>query len=343
MIRKLTAIALAAALAACSDSTGPEDYDPVAANNLAETVLDAVDGNLALSALAVLGPAMQFSAAGPVFSVVPFDPTQGTAATASRLRDLRDLVPSFGSTGTLALFPVDLLGTTFVYNPDLGQYAADPEATGAPEDGVRFILYAVDPILGEVVLPLDPIGSLDLIDVSTASEDAIRIVAQIGNETYIDYVASAAVGTSSVTISAEGYVSNGTDQVDVDMSVAVTLSQASLDYQLSSGGNSVRLQATLDDEESVDATLTVQGDGDTIVLDIVIGPSTIAGEITYNGDVVVTVAGTPEEPTFTKPDGTALTQGEIDALMAFGAIIDSLFETFDGLLWPAVLVFAIGN
>lgn len=343
MIRKLTAIALAATLAACSDSTGPEDYDPVAANSLAETVLDALDGNLALAALSVLGPAMQFSEAGPVFSVVPFDPAQGTAAAESRLRDLRDLVPSFGSSGTLALFPVDLLGTTYVYNPDLGYYEADPEATGAPADGVRFILYAVDPILHEVVLPLDPIGTLDLIDVSTASEDAIRIVARIGSVTYVDYTASAAVGTSSVTISAEGYVSNGTDQVDVDMSITATLSQASLDYQLSSGGNSVRLQATLNQNETFDALLTVHGDGDTIVLDVTLGASTISGEITYNGDVVVTVAGTPEEPTFTKPDGTALTQDEINALMAFGAIIDSLFETFDGLLWPAVLVLALGN
>ena len=47
------------------------------------------------------------------------------------------------------------------------------------------------------------------------------------------------MGTSSVSISAEGYVSNGTDQVDVDMSITATLSQASLDYQLSSGGSSV--------------------------------------------------------------------------------------------------------
>jgi hypothetical protein len=343
MIRKLTALTLAAALAACGDSTGPEDYDPVAVNTLAETVLSALDGNDALLALSVLGPAMQFSGAAPAFSVAPFDPAEGTAATANRLRDLRTLLPSFGGTGTLALFPVDLLGATFVYNPDLGRYEIDAEATGAPEDGVRFILYAVDPIAREVVLPLNPVGYLDLIDVSTASADAVRLLAVVGSTTYVDYTASAAVGTTSATISAAGFLSNGTDQIDFDMSITATLSQASLDYQLSGGDGSVRLQATLGQEDTLDARLTVQGGGDTIVLDITITPSTVEGEIAYNGDVVVTVAGTPEAPTFTKPDGTALTQDEIDALMAFGEIVEVLFDAFDNLLWPAFLVFALGN
>jgi hypothetical protein len=343
MIRKFAALTLAAALAACGDSTGPEDYDPVAVNTLAETVLSALDGNDALLALSVLGPAMQFSTAVPVFSVAPFDPTEGPAATANRLRDLRTLLPSFGSTGTLALFPVDLLGATFVYNPDLGRYEIDAEATGAPEDGVRFILYAVDPIAGEVVLPLNPVGRLDLIDVSTASADALRLLVVIGTTTYIDYTAGVSVGTTSATISAEGFLSNGTDQVDFDMSVTATLSQASLDYRLSADDGSIRLQATLNNDDSVSATLRLEGGGDTIILTFTIGPSTVSGQITYNGDVVVTVAGTPEEPTFTKPDGTALTQDEIDAIEAFGAIVGKLFDAFDNLLWPAFLVFALGN
>lgn len=342
MIRKLAAVSLIAVLAACSDSTGPEDYDPVAANSLAETVLGALDGNLALTAMAVLGPAMELSAAAPVLSVAPFDPAEGTAATVARLREIRDILPSFGGTGTLALFPVDLLGATFVYNPDLGRYEIDAEATGAPADGVRFVLYAVDPIAGEVVLPLDPVGSLDLIDVSTASADAIQIVAVVGDITYIDYTASVSQGTTSATISADGYLSNGTDQVDFDMSVTATLSQASLDYQLSSNDGSIRLQATMGQDESLSALLTLQGDGDTIILELAIDPSTVSGEITYNGDVVVTVAGTPEAPTFTKPDGTALTQDEIDALKAFGEIVGTLFDAFDNLLWPALLVFALG-
>jgi hypothetical protein len=344
MFRKFAAVlSLVGVFAACGDSTGPEDFDPVVVNGKAEAVLSAFDGNEALLALSVLGPAMQFSTAAPVFSVVPFDPTDGTAVAATRMRELREVLPSFGSSGSLALFPVDLLGTTYVYNTNTGEYEIDANATGAPADGVRFILYAVDPILFEVVEPLDPVGYLDLIDVSTASEDALQIVAVVGSVTYLDYTASVAQGTSSATIAAEGFLSNGSDQVDFDLSLTATLSQVSLDYQLSTDEGSVRLEALMGSDDSIGATLTLEGDGDTIILDITITPSTVSGEITYNGDVVVTVAGTPESPTFTKPDGTPLTQAEINALEGFGEIVGNLFDAFDNLLWPALLVFALGN
>jgi len=342
MIRKFAALSLIAVVAACSDSTGPENYDPVATTTKAEAVLAALSWNPALASLAVLGPAMQLSVAQPALSLAPFDPTDATITTADRMRSWQDLLPSFGATGSLALFPVDLLGKTFVYDTDLSRYALDSTATGAPTDGVRFILYAVDPVAGQVVLPLNPVGYVDLIDVSSPSADAVEIVVVVNGTTYLDYTASAAQGTTSATISAEGYVSNGTDQVDFDLSLTATLSQASLDYQLTSADGTVRLVATLGSNNNVNATLTLQGDGETIALTLTFGPSTISGAITYNGDVVVNVAGTPDSPTFTRPDGTALTQAEINALLAFGDIIETLFDAFDNLLAPALVVFAIG-
>jgi len=342
MIRKFAALSLIGVLFACSDSTGPENYDPVAVTNKAEAVLGALSDNPALASLAVLGPAMQLSVAAPSLSVAPFDPTDVETATSDRLRTWRNLVPSFGTSGSLAIFPVDLLGSTFVYNTDLGHYEVNPDATGAPAAGVRFILYAVDPVAGQIVLPLNPVGYLDLIDVSTPSADAVQIVAVVNGTTYLDYTASASVGTSSATIGAEGYISNGTDQVDFDLSVTVTSSQITMDYQLSSSDGAVRLQATFSSDNSVTAALTVQGNGETIVMSLTVTPSTISGQITYNGDVVVTVAGTPANPTFTRPDGTALTQAELNALLAFGNLIDDIFNAFDNLLLPALVVFAIG-
>jgi hypothetical protein len=344
MIRKFVALSLVAALAACSDSTGPENYDPVTTTTKAEAVLAALSGNPALASLAVLGPAMQLSAAAPApaLALAPFDPTDANVTTADRMRAYRDLLPSFGATGSLALFPVDLLGKTFAYDTDLSRYALDSTAAGAHATGVRFILYAVDPVLGQVLLPLNPVGYVDLIDVSSPSADAVQIVAVVNGTTYLDYTASAAQGTTSATISAQGYLSNGTDQVDFDLSLTATLSGASLDYQLTSSDGTIHLVATLGSNNTVNATLTLQGNGETIELTLGLGPSTISGAITYNGDVVVNVAGTPDSPTFTRPDGTALTQAEINALLAFGDIIGTLFDAFDNLLAPALVVFAIG-
>jgi len=342
--RRSAGLVLIAAVAACSDSTGPEDFNPTDANAKADAVLSVMNDNAALASLSVLAPYMQFGAAQMALSVAPFDPTEPQAQTATeRLQDLRVTAPSFGSSASLALFPADLLGKTFVFNPALERYEIDDTATGAPADGVRLILYAVDPVLRQILEPLDPVGYLDLIDVSTASSDALRLVAVIEGETFLDYTASVTQTTSSATIAAEGFLSDGTDQVDFDLSLTATLAGVSLDYLLSAGGNSVHLEASFSGggEDEFEATLTIEGDN-TIVLSVTVTPSTVSGEITYNGDVAVTISGGPDEVTFARPDGTPLTAQEISALEALGAIIEELFDAFDNLLAPALVVFAIG-
>ena len=70
--------------------------------------------------------------------------------------------------------------------------------------------------------------------------------------------------------------------------------------------------------------------------------STLSGQITYNDVEVVVVSGTSDNPVFTRPDGTALTQNEIASLKAIGDIVGVVFDAFDNLLAPALLVFAIG-
>jgi predicted small lipoprotein YifL len=345
VFRRSAALMLIAGIAACGDSTGPEDFSPSDANAKAEAVLSAVSGNSALASLAVLGPYIQFSAAQAALSVAPFDPTEPqTTTTAARLQAIRAAGPSFGSSGSLALFPQDLLGMTLVFNTQTSSYEVDDARSGAPADGVRLILYAVDPILGQLVTPLNEIGYLDLIDVSTVSVDALQLVAVIGTTTYLDYTASVTQTTSSATVAAEGYLSDGTHQVDFDLSLSASISAVSLDYLLSAGGNSVRLEGTLTGggDDNVDVRLTVQGDGDTVVLTYTVTPSTLSGEITYNGDVAIDISGTPDSPVFARPDGTPLTQQELNALQALGDIVEEIFDAFDNLLGPALLVFVFG-
>jgi hypothetical protein len=341
MLRRLLTVGLIAGLAACGDSTGPEDFDAQSTQLKAQAVLGAFDQNLALQSLSVLGSTISFGAAQAALAAGPFDPTATPATTAERLRALRNLSPSFGGTGALALFPTDLLGKTFVWDVQLGHYVLDANATGAPADGIRFILYAVDPVLGRVLTPLNDIGYFDLIDVSTASADAVQLVAVVNDVTYLDYTASASKSTTSATVGAVGFLSNGTDQVDFDLSATLSGAGFSVDYLIEADQGSVRLVASLT-EAGLSATLTLEGDGDTVEMELAIGTSTIEGGITYNGDLAVEIGGTPEQPTFTRPDGTPLTENEINALMALGAIIDQLFEAFDNLLAPALIVFAIG-
>lgn len=340
--RMIAAIAMGTVLGGCSDSTAPEDFSPTDTRTMASNVLSVLDGNTALASLGVLAPYMSLGAAQIALATVPFDPTDAPSLTATeRLQAMADAGLSFGSTAPLALFPADLLGKTFAFNPDSGRYVLDAAAQGAPAAGIRLLLYAVDPVLRQILVPLNQVGHLDLIDVSTPAADAVRILAVIGTTPYLDYTASVSVATTSATIAAEGFVSNGSQQVDFDLSLSATQTNIGLDYLLSSGANSVQLVATLGGEDDLNATLTVRGGGDTVVMAVTVTPSTLSGQITYNGGVAITISGTPDSPMFARPDGTPLTEAEIGALVALAEIIEELFDAFDNLLAPAFVVFAI--
>src|SRR5919112_5116274 len=52
---------------------------------------------------------------------------------------------SLRSGAAFAAVPAEVAGKTFIYDPSTISYVAS-ELTGAPANGVRFILYAVDPV-----------------------------------------------------------------------------------------------------------------------------------------------------------------------------------------------------
>jgi hypothetical protein len=342
MLRKLLVGATLVAVAgACSDATGPENFDAPALQQKADQITAAFTNNAALLALAaVTSGTAPFAAAQAAVDLVPRAPVD--RATTTRLQGIAQSLLSFGSASPLALFPVDLLGKTFVYNPDSAKYVLDPQAVGAPADGVRLILYAVDPVLHQPLIPLQSVGTLDLIDVSNASQDAVEIVATVGSVTYIDYTASASVGTTSATLGAVGYVSNGTDRLDFNLSLAVTQTSITVDYLLEAGGNSLRLVDVLS-QTTETVTLTIKDGTDTVVLSVTGTTSGWTGDIRINGAVAITIGGTPDNPTFTKWDGTQLSSAEIAALVHVVDVITAVFNTMDDLLGPALIVLALGN
>jgi hypothetical protein len=345
MLRKLVSgPLLVTALVACGDSTGPEDFSPVTTEQKTDAIMAAFNDNPALLSLGAL-ESLSF---GPlVQATLPRTPADlASPRTAARLRAFAGTVPSFSSVSpTMAIFPANLLGATFVWDTQQNRYVEDPQATGAPANGVRVILYAVDPILRRPLTPLDPVGYLDVMDESTPAADALHLVAVVNDITYLDYVASATTTQTSITLSAEGFISDGTNQVDFDLSLTLTSSAITVDYALSHDQGTIRLTGSLSEGEgdlTADVTLTINDGDNEIVFDITITPSTVTGSITYNGDVAVEIGGTPEEPTFTRPDGTPLTDAEIESLRHLGDLIDVIFNHFDDLLAPALVAFALG-
>lgn len=351
MVLKVTSgTLLVLVAAACGDSTGPGDaFDPVETEQAAGAVFGVVDDNAALLALSVLGEAFSFGSAQAAISAATVAlPAEAATPTdrAMRLHVLAREALAFSVASPAGLFPPSVIGNTYVYDPETGRYAVDSARTDAPENGVRFILYAVDPILHQVATPLNEIGYVDLIDESTDTANRLHIVAVVGEITALDYIASAQLGGGGATFSAVGSISDGSQTVEFNLTFTASAAGISIDYSIAVAGSdrSIRLVATGDAEGvSFSLTLTITNGAETIMLVATVAAGQIEGSITFNGQTVVTFSGDENDPIFTTPDGRVLTQQEIEALGALGDLIGDVFDSFEDLLGPAFFVFGFAG
>jgi hypothetical protein len=119
-------------------------------------------------------------------------PAPRYAASLARQYNTTGLRPSLST----AAIPAEYLGVTFVYDVATDGYVAS-DLTGAPSGGVRFLLYAVNPVTGLPIEPLVEIGYADITASETASSSTVRIIVVSGGVTYLDYAVAASGGTSS--------------------------------------------------------------------------------------------------------------------------------------------------
>lgn len=129
-----------------------------------------------------------------------------TAATSSLVLDVaRSLRQRAAASPETNVIPDSVRGTTYVFDPAKHCYVADPSRTGAPENGVRYILYAVNPLSHEPVVSAE-IGYADLTDEGddTPNTAALRLVAVSDGVTFVDYRVSLAGTAGSGDIAVEG-------------------------------------------------------------------------------------------------------------------------------------------
>ena len=89
-------------------------------------------------------------------------------------------------------------------------------------NGVRFLLYAVNPVTFRPVEPLDEVGYVDIIDVSGSSTVAVRAVVASDGTTYLDYSVHAGGTSSSGSVTVSGYASDGTVRANFNLENTVT-------------------------------------------------------------------------------------------------------------------------
>jgi hypothetical protein len=344
--QSLAAAALALALAGCkNDGASPSEFNPQGT---------AADVAAAQDAFAS-GPTASFAAVGSdislalggsplVASSAALAISHPSKASERYARQIAALVSGGGSAiqASVVGIPVEVAGKTFVWDESTDTYVVS-DLSGAPSNGVRFLLYAVDPVTHRPVEPVVETGYVDVIDQSTSALANVRIKVVEGDVTYLDYQVVVSGTTSSGLVTISGFAFNGTTRANFTLKNTVSVNQSdstvvlSLDYELDipSRGLSVDWTATFGSVSgSLTLDLTVSGpNGDVRLL----GTSNADGgtfTVKVNGDTFATITVTGSSLVIIGATGDPLTSDEEQALEAVFDSFEGSLDAFSTLLMP---------
>src|SRR5438309_6956635 len=157
------------ALSACNSATAPVSLSDPVATAAQAAALDSAFAAPVVASFQSLGssihpaPPVVHAAARALGVVRPQAGADRYAVLAAEGRALQQIVPSFASFGATSIFPPTLLGSVFSWDPTSHGYVQS-SSTGGPPNGIRFLLYAIDPFTGEPATPLTQVGYADLLD-----------------------------------------------------------------------------------------------------------------------------------------------------------------------------------
>lgn len=330
----LALLAMLLAVSACDDPTDPAaDFDPEDAAQTLQSMTAAVETDELEDAFGSV------RLAGQLFGTVSME-LAGESPLAL------DLSSAPESELTAAdVIPSEYYGTTFEWSPTEMTYVAS-DATGAPEDGVRVIYYAIDPTTGQPATPLNPLGYVDLRDLSTAESNRLGVtVVRYADEAtladyYLDLSFSFTQSSIAINVASAGFLSNATDQLNFDLSSSVSATETlvtvtqSYSVDLEGTDRAMSFDATVtrdpqsesDQPDTMEAEATISTGTQTVQLDVGYADNVLEGTISSDGAPVVLIGGTLDEPMFTDPDGNPLTEEELDALRSMWEAIGELFE-----------------
>jgi len=353
MNRQTTILALTLALtaAACSDSPTAPGGGTTLDTQQADANLTSLQGffdSNSWNSFEALGTRIDNS--GVAASLVPgLEDVDGSSVAASGRGVARGMLRLLVATQRIPLISNANLGTTFIIDPATGEYAPDPSRTGAPANGVRFILYDVD-ALGEPDLTSE-IGHVDLIDNGATTEGiSLRLIAEAGGTTFLDYGVMLSGTASAATITIDGFLASQDGRLDFGFTananenqgqatfdLDATLDVAAEDLHVALSANGVGT----DNNGAFDLNLSIQYGSDSIAIEATGDDTTLSATFRVNGAVFATAQGDPNEPVIVGANGEALTADEIRVLDEIINAAEDLLNFFDGLIEPAGGIIAL--
>ncbi len=329
-------------LAACGDGgTGPAAEQSFDATGVSANVasIERVAASPALEAYRVLGQYIGVASNG-----VPVE--AGAPAIQQVARRIAELTGLGGGPQRVPVVRSGLLGRTYVYDPAAEQYVHAHSRTGAPANGVRFVLYEADEATKAIKQPLVEIGYADLIDErrSSATTAGLRFKVVSGGVTYLEYAFEISGLVVSPTLQVNGFMSDGTDRVNFDLLLTAPAwgmgGTATLEAKLELPTKDFRVETTLEAAAGEpggpsEVVLTIRGGDDVIVVNSKVNAGQVDVTVTVNGKVLATATGSASNPVLKGEGGRELTADELAALGQVVAFADGVFKLFGALLAPA--------
>ena len=279
-------------------------------------------------------------------ATLPRGPTADAQPYAKSVLHARALANALlGNPITTSIFPTT--GTTYVWDPNSLGYVAS-SLTGAPSNGIRFIIYTLSG--GYPAVPLNANGYVDFTDRSTATATilGITLVATSGTSavTYADYTITGSFSTTSFSLALAGYVSDGTTRVDFSLTYGGTATAFSFETTMDVPAAGVHI--AFSETFTEDSPTTATSDG---TFSIAIGQETVAwkdhftvllqspytttgtAELRVNGALVASWSFDQSGSTITY--SKQLTPAEQDAITQVFLAASDIFTTWSELLYPA--------
>lgn len=340
LTRIIAVAALLSLAAACGDdATGPRFLltPESTADVMEQVVAEYFEGNEAATSFEALGASI-LAALGGGIQTAAFESTPRVDSEGG----IADHLLSIPAHRAAANIPDIFEGVTFEWDEQLNEYTPG-ERTGAPTNGARFILYAVERITELPITPLTEIGYLDISDASAWPSIDITVEAVIGTVTMLYADMTGNWGETNAWLDIDGYLSDGSDQLSFGVYAEEDMAGSSLEFVLGYGN----FEATyvLSQSETAESAQVTFSDGtNTLVFSLALEGQFIdqvwvdvileGSGITFNGEPVAVIAGwigsDEVQITITNAAGDPLTATELAALEASFVALEGLGDLMIG-------------
>ena len=359
--RRLLIAGLAVVLGGCSgrDATSPSasTFDAARASADLAAVQQAL-GQPAWKSLAALGA--RFDVGGVAAAVVGTSALIGggpaldgrSRSLAVAQRAINSLTAAAATMSNNRVLPAASLGHTFVFDPVAQHYVVAADRAGAPSDGVRFVLYAIDPTTQRPVVGQE-IGYADLIDEgSDAHGIALHLLIVSNGKAVLDYRVTVDGTPMAAALTVAGAIFNGDTRLQFNVVALAAASPngaaSTVSFEISIPDRQFVVTAAVQAVQSPVAQaqhvdLVVRSASTTVALSVTTNGGSVAANVSVNGLPFATVTGNAAHPDIRSAQGRPLTQDEMQALGGMILLAGNVFQMFDGLMQPVNAVFVLAG